>query len=352
MRSPSAAGVRHDVVLVGGGHAHIQVLKRWAMRPVAGARLTVVVDRPIAVYSGMVPGFVAGQYSREDLEIDVRPLALRAGARCIVAAATGVDPDARRVLLAERPPIAYDTVSFDVGSTVAGLEIPGVREHAIPTRPIGEFVRRVDEVLAAARGREAFRVVVVGAGAGGVEVAFALAARLRAEPGRRVDVHLLEAGPRVLPGYAPSAARRVETAAAARAVTIRCGALVARVEAHAVHLADGERIAADATVWVAGAAALPLFASSGIETDARGFARIRPTLQCRGRDDVFAVGDCAAWTDGPALAKAGVYAVRQGPVLARNLMARARGGRLSAYRPQHDFLSLLNLGDGCAIGTK
>ena len=352
MRSPSAAGIRHDVVLVGGGHAHIQVLRRWAMAPVPGARLTLVADRPIAVYSGMVPGFVAGQYSREDLEVDVRPLALRAGARCIVAAATGVDPDARRLLLAERPPITYDTVSFDVGSTVAGLEIPGVREHAIPTRPIGAFVRRVDEVLAAARGREGFRVVVVGAGAGGVEVAFALAARLGSGPGRRVDVLLLESGPRVLPGYAASAARRVERAAAARAVTIRCDATVVRVEAHAVHLAGGERIAADATVWVAGAAALPLFAGSGIETDARGFARIGPTLQCRGRDDVFAVGDCAAWTDGPALAKAGVYAVRQGPVLARNLMARARGGRLSAYRPQRDFLSLLNLGDGRAIGTK
>ena len=192
MRSPSARSIRHDVVLVGGGHAHVQVLKRWSMAPVPGARLTLVVDRPIAVYSGMVPGFMAGQYSRNDLEIDVRPLALRAGARCIVAAATGVDPDARRLRLADRPPITYDTVSFDVGSTVAGLEIPGARVHAIPTRPIGEFVRRVDEVLAAARGRDAFRVVVVGAGAGGVEVAFALAARLRSRSGRRVDVHLLE----------------------------------------------------------------------------------------------------------------------------------------------------------------
>jgi selenide,water dikinase len=195
-------------------------------------------------------------------------------------------------------------------------------------------------------------VVVVGAGAGGVEIAFALAARLRSGSGRRVDVLLLESGPRVLPGYAAGAALRVETAAAARAVTIRCEATVSRVEAHAVHLAGGERIAADAIVWVAGAAALPLFAGSGLETDAAGFVRIRPTLQCRGRDDVFAVGDCAAWTAGPALAKAGVYAVRQGPVLAHNLMARARGGRLAPYRPQRDFLSLLNLGDGRAIGTK
>src|SRR4029077_17326069 len=204
MRAPSTASVRHDVVLVGGGHAHIQVLRRWAMAPVPGARLTLVVDRPIAVYSGMVPGFVAGQYARDAREIDVRPLALRAGARGVVAAATGVDVGGRRVLLDGRPPIAYDTVSFDVGSTIAGLEIPGAREHALPTRPIGAFGRRVDEVLAAARGRETFRVAVVGAGAGGVEVAFALAARLGGPRGGRVAVTLLEAGPPVLPGYAPS----------------------------------------------------------------------------------------------------------------------------------------------------
>jgi selenide,water dikinase len=348
MRSPSAAPIRHDLVLVGGGHAHIQVLKRWAMAPVPGARLTLVVDRPIAVYSGMVPGFLAGQYSREDLEIDVRPLALRAGARCIVAPATGVDAAARRILLEGRPPISYDTASFDVGSTIAGLDLPGVRAHAIPTRPIGDFVRRVEGALAAARGRSATRAVVVGAGAGGVEVAFTLAARL----GRAGAVLLLEAGPRVLPGYAASAARRVEAAAAARGVTIRCGAQVERVAADAVHLTGGERLAAHLVVWVTGAAALPIFAGGGLDTDERGFARIGPTLQCLGHDDVFAVGDCAAWTVGPPLAKAGVYAVRQGPVLAHNLMARAGGGRLRPYRPQRDFLSLLNLGDGRAIGTK
>ncbi|HEX7787926.1 MAG TPA: bifunctional NADH dehydrogenase FAD-containing subunit/selenide, water dikinase SelD, partial [Methylomirabilota bacterium] len=161
MRSPSADSVRHDLVLVGGGHAHVQVLRRWAMAPVASARLTLVVDRPVAVYSGMVPGFVGGQYTRDDLEIDVRPLARRAGARCIVSTATGLDPDARRVLLEGRPPIAYDTVSFDVGSTVAGWDVPGVREHAIPTRPIGSFVQRVDRLMAAARGRDRFRVAVV-----------------------------------------------------------------------------------------------------------------------------------------------------------------------------------------------
>jgi selenide, water dikinase len=352
MRTPSAADVRHDLVLVGGGHAHIQVLTRWAMAPAPGVRLTLVVDRPVAVYSGMVPGFLAGQYRREDLEIDVRPLARRAGARCIVAAATGLDAAAKRLALEGRPPIAYDTISFDVGSTLAGLDRPGVREHALPTRPIGELVRRVDGALAAVRGRATVRAAVVGGGAGGVEVAFGLAARLRREGAARAQVLLLESAPRILPGYAPSAARHVEAAAAARGVEIRTGVHAERVEPDAVRLVGGERVVADLVLWVAGAAALPIFAGSGVETDETGFARIRPTLQVLGHDDVFAVGDCAAWTAGPGLPKAGVYAVRQGPVLAHNLLARVRGGRLRAYRPQRDFLSLLNLGDGQAIGTK
>jgi selenide,water dikinase len=324
------------------------------MAPPPGARLTLIVDQPVAVYSGMVPGFVAGQYTRPDLEIDVRPLAARAGARCIVARATGIDPDRRRVPLDGRPPIAYDTVSLDVGSTVAGLEVPGARAHAVPTRPIGAFVARVDGIVAAAEGRGAFRVAVVGAGAGGVEVAFGLAARLGREPGRRIEIVLLEAGPRVLPGYASGAARRVETAAAARGIRVRPGATVVRVDHDAVHLAGGERIAVDATVWVSGAAALPIFEGSGLATD-HGFVQIGPTLQCVGREEVFAAGDCAAWTAGPPLPKAGVYAVRQGPVLADNLIARAGGPigrRLRRYRPQRDFLSLLNLGDGTAIGAK
>ncbi|HEX4952147.1 MAG TPA: selenide, water dikinase SelD [Thermoanaerobaculia bacterium] len=352
MQGPSAAEVRHDLVLVGGGHSHIQVLRRWAMEPVPGVRLTLVVDQPVAVYSGMVPGFVAGQYSAEQLEIDVRPLAMRAGARTIVAAMTGLDADARRLHLAGRPALPYDTASFDVGSTVAGLELPGVAEHALATRPIGRFVRRLDAALARLADRPAPRIVVVGAGAGGTELAFALDARLRRQAGREPRVLLLETGPSILPGYAPAGIRKVEAAAARRGIAIRCGTKVASVTAEAVLLEGGERLPADLVVWVAGAASLPIFAGSGLDLDPQGFVRVGPTLQSPGRPEVFAVGDCASWTAGRPLPKAGVYAVRQGPVLAENLRARLTGFALRPYRPQRDFLSLLNLGDGTAIGGK
>jgi selenide,water dikinase len=348
----SGATIRHDVVLIGGGHANVQVLRAWAMRPEPGVRLTVVLDRPVAVYSGMVPGFVAGQYRKHELDIDVRPLALRAGARCINAPAVGLDPVARVIHLAGRPPLRYDTAIFDVGSTVGGLDVPGARAHAVPTRPIGRFVERVDDVVAAAKARGGARVVVVGAGAGGVEVAFGFRARLAREGVRDVTVTLLEAGPRVLPGYPAATARRVEDNARRRGIAVRLGATVEAVSASEVRLAGGESLAADAVLWVTGAASLDLFKGAGVATDAKGFVRVRRTLQLHDHDDVFAVGDCASLDGAPDLPKAGVYAVRQGPVLVANLRARLMGHPLESYYPQRDFLSLLNLGDGSAIGSK
>ena len=347
----SQSDVRHDLVLVGGGHTHVQVLRAWAMAPVPRVRLTVIVDRPVAVYSGMVPGFVAGQYRREELEIDVRPLALRAGARFVVARATGLDPRARRVCLDGRPPVPYDTASFDVGSTVSGLDLPGVPEHALATRPIGRFVRHLEALIAQARGRAGFRLVVVGAGAGGVELAFAFRARLAREGVHDPAVLLLEAGSRILPGLPAGTVRRVERNARARGIAVRPDAPVTGVRPGTLELAGGEALPYDGLVWVAGAASLPLFRESGIATDPQGFASIRPTLQLLEHDDVFAVGDCAHLAASP-VPKAGVYAVRQGPVLVRNLRARLAGGRLVPYRPQRDFLALLNLGDGEAIGAK
>jgi selenide,water dikinase len=328
------------------------VLESWAADPPRGVRLRVVVDRPVAVYSGMVPGVVAGQYPPRAIEIDVRPLALRAGAEVIAARALGVAPAERRLLLEGREPLRYDSASFDVGSTVSGLDLPGVREHALPTRPIASFVERVGEIGARARERARFRLVVVGAGAGGVEIAFAFEVRLRREGVRDASVALLESGDRVLAGYPAGVARRIERRARERGIEIRRGARVEAVEPERIRLAGGESLSCDAVAWVAGAASLPLFRSSGLPLDDRGFVRVRSTLQVVGHDELFAAGDCASLVESPGLPKAGVYAVRQGPVLAGNLRAHAQGERLRAYRPQRDFLSLLNLGDGRAIGSK
>ncbi len=336
----AGAAVKRDVVLVGGGHAHIQVLRGWAMRPRADARLTVVVDHPVAVYSGMVPGFVAGQYERRELEIDVRPLAMRAGARCIFAAATGVNPGAARIELDGRPDLPYDLASFDVGSSVAGLELPGVAAHALATRPIGRFVAAIDRRLERLDGP----VHVVGAGAGGIEIAFALAVRL----GPGVPLTLHEGADRLLPRAHPRLRRRVEAALATRRIAVRTGSQAVAVHADALELQGGERLPAGLVVWVSGAAALPLFADNLPTVD--GFVEIEPTLQVRGHTSLFALGDCAHFPS--PLPKAGVYAVRQGPVIQHNLRAALDGHRMRRYQPQRDFLALLNTGDGSAIAAK
>jgi pyridine nucleotide-disulfide oxidoreductase family protein len=338
----------HHLVLVGGGHSHVEVLKEWAREPAPGVRLSLVTDSPRAVYSGMVPGLVAGQYRLDEIEIDVERLARRAGAAWLDTQATRLDAHAHRLHVHGASPLAYDMVSFDVGSTVSGLDRPGVRQHSLPTRPIGDFARRIDALIERARTRSALRVVVAGGGAGGVELAFAFRARFGPGP----SLLLLERGPRVLPGSPASAARRIERNARVRGIAIRCDAVVAEAHADRLVLESGEAVACDALVWVAGSASLPLFDGSGLERDEGGFVKVRPTLQAVGHDEIFATGDCASLVTDPRLPKAGVYAVRQGPVLAHNLKARAAGRPLGLYRPQRDFLSLLNLGDGRAIAVK
>ncbi len=351
---------RPHVVLVGGGHSHVQVLRRMMMRPWPEARVTVVLDTPVAVYSGMVPGFVADQYRASELEIDVVPLARLAGADVVLTPAVGVDPPDRRVRLAGRAPLAYDFVSFDIGSTVAGLDLPGVRERARATRPIARLVREIGTLstsfLAHAADRP-FEVVVAGGGAGGIELAFTvrerlLAAARRAGIERALRITLLQALPEVLAGFPPSLAVRARRNAAARGISIRTGAWVAAAEDGGVRLESGEVVPADSLIWAVGAGSLDVFRDSGLALDEHGFVLTRPTLQTLDDDRIFAVGDCATLRDWPATPKAGVYAVRQGPFIADNLRRVVAGRPLRRYRPQPDFLTLLNLGDGSALGAK
>lgn len=353
---PDADRPAREVVLVGGGHAHVQVLRRWMMSPPAGAKLTLIVDHYDAIYSGMVPGFVAGDYSSDELTIDVLPLARRAGAGCIRAAVIGFDPDARRIELAGRPPIHYDLASIDIGSSVRDIDLPGVREHAIATRPIGDFVRSLEHRLDAAPGGEApLRVSVVGAGAAGLELAFCLEARLTTL-GRKARIQVLSASSHLLPGGHHQLIGPLLAEARTRSIEIRSNVRARRVE-HAAVIVETEsggeeRIASDLVLWATGAAPHGFVASSGLATDDVGYIRVRETLQVVGYDDCFAVGDCARHEQAPELPRAGVHAVRQGPVLDRNLRALLSGGSPSRYRPQRDFLALLNLGNGHAIGGK
>ena len=331
------------------------------MEPPKDARLMVVLDRSVAVYSGMVPGFVAGDYTLSELEIDVLPLARRAKAGVILAAATDLDPVRKEIQIEGRPPLRFDFASLDVGSTVRGLDLPGVAEHALATRPIGRFVREVDARIDALKSLDRPpRIVLVGGGAAGTELAFTLEARLRSA-GLAPQISVISGGATLLGSAAPALQKLVQSEARTRGIEIITERRVARVETTGVLFevrgsdAGPERQDADLVIWATGAApvAFPRDQSvTRLSRDATGFIEIRSTLQTVGFDDVFAVGDCARLIDHAWVPRAGVYAVRQGPTLDQNLRARLDGKKLETYRPQRDFLALLHLGHGRAVGSK
>lgn len=344
-----------DLVLVGGGHAHVQLLRRFMMEPMSDVRLTVVVDRHEAVYSGMVPGVVAGDYEIEDGVLDVLPLARRAGARCILARATGIDMEGRAVKLEGRPAIPFDIASLDVGSTVR--ELPGLGDwgFGLATRPIADFVRgfgqRVEEL--AENPESSPRVTVVGGGAAGVELALCTEARLR-EMGCRAEIEIIAGSQNLLPGKHGSLTRRVEKELVERGIRVRLDTRVVEAVEEGLVLSgtDTEIVPSDLTLLATGAAAPAFLKESGLPTDEDGFVRVRSTLQVEGCDDLFAVGDCARLIDHPWVPRAGVYAVRSGPYLDRNIRAHLQGRRLRAWKPQRDFLALINAGGKKALGGK
>lgn len=330
----------------------MQVLRRWRQAPIESVALTLVVDRRRAAYSGMVPGLVAGDYRADELEIDVVSLARCAGARVVLAPARRIDPVARELEIEGHPPVAYDIASLDVGSTVRGRDVPGVREHALATRPIGAFIEQVEARVrdAAARAGRRMRIVVVGGGAAGVEIAFTLRAR-GAASGMPPEITLVSDDSRVPAGYPARVAARVGREADRRGIGRRVGARVTRVDHDGVVLGE-EHEPCDLVVWATGAAPTDFASRSALPFDAAGFIRVRRTLQVEGDDNLFAVGDCASIADAPWVRKAGVYAVREGPVLDANLRALLAGEPLRRYDPQRDFLSLLNLGERYALGAK
>ncbi|MEC7764079.1 MAG: selenide, water dikinase SelD [Pseudomonadota bacterium] len=339
-----------DLVLIGGGHAHALALRMWGMKPLPGARLTLINPGPTAPYSGMLPGHIAGHYSRDDLDIDLVRLARFAGARLILGAADYIDPTAKRIRLTGGREVAYDVASIDVGIHAEMPGIPGFAAHGQGAKPLDDYATRwADFVTRAKAGEVAPEVAVIGGGTAGCELAMAMSHRLTAA-GRTPRMTLIEAGAE-LTGFSPRGLAAVKRGLAANHVTILTGVSVADVAAQTVHLSDGRTIPAALTVGAAGAFAHGWLATSPLPTTDQGFVTTRPTLQVEGHDDLFAVGDCAHLIETPR-PKAGVYAVRAAPVLAANLRAALTGGQMQTFRPQKDFLKLVSLGGKSAVATK
>ena len=339
---------RRHLLLIGGGHSHVEVLRQQALARDAGVVTTLVSPAPLTPYSGMLPGLVAGLYNVDETHIALRPLAAAAGARLVEDRVVGLDLDARLAHTSKGEAIPFETVSLDIGS-IPAAPMPGAQEHAVGVKPVERFLEAWDATFVAAREGRVRSIAVVGGGAGGIEILLSMQARLAEAMGAALPRFALVTDlPHLLPRHAPAVRRRVQRILAARAITVQFDAQAVAIEPGAVIARDGRRIAADRIVLATTAAAASWLAASGLACDAAGFVTVDQHLRSPSHPFVFAAGDCAS-QQGQTYPKSGLYAVRQGPVLADNLRRHLRGEPLSAFRPQRTALALLATGDRRAI---
>jgi pyridine nucleotide-disulfide oxidoreductase family protein len=328
-----------QLLLLGAGHAHAQVLKAWAAAPLPGVQLTVISPSALAPYSGMVPGWLAGTYRFEEICIDFATLSRAAGAQLRIDEVVAIDASTRSVHLASGARCGWDWLSLNVGSTL--VPPSGLAATVLALRPLGRLHSAWAALLQQQAGQTApLRITTVGGGAAGVESLLAALARLRAQQPGRVVTGRLFTSSALLPGLAPGAVREAHQALRRAGVAVHTETPFDPAQASA-----GEIL-----LWATGAQPHAWQRGSGMATRSGGFFEVDAHLQSTSHPGVFAVGDCAHFH--PPLPKAGVYAVRMGPVLTHNLRAAITGSPWARYTPQHRTLALLATADGRAIAAR
>lgn len=340
-----------QVVLAGMGYAHLHVLQRWARRPPPDARLVCVTDTPAVIYSGMVPGLLAGEYAPSDVLIDIAALAHAASADLHVATMTGVDRATRTVTLEGGAPVPFDVLSIAVGSrpSFAGVDVVDAT-RLIPHKPLASLLQRLEATWTQAQtgldGRQP-RLIVVGGGASGVELALCAPIYLRRfSPDLRVTLLTGERG--LLGDGSRSASVRALKALAAAGVEVFSGLRVTSVNGGTLTLGDGSTLLGEAVLWATAAAPATVIPATDLPTGPDGFAVTHTTLRAIADSRIFVVGDAGTLLGQPAR-KSGVIAVRQGPVLDANIRRMLADEPLVQFRRPRRMLRILNLGNGRSL---
>ena len=334
------------LVLAGAGHAHMHVLRALGEAPWAGVEVVLVTPYPRQIYSGMVPGWIAGHYRLDECVAPVLPLAGAAGVRVVQDAVCALDASRGHVPLADGGRIEFDVLSLDTGARLA--MDAGLANHPglLPVRPLESFVEKWTQVLPMLLDDDNARVAVIGGGAAGVELALAVAYRLRRETGVTAPRVMLACGGGLLPGHAPGVVRRARAALAGQGVELVEQRV--RADGSALETEAGVPLAADWVIAATGVGPPDWLAESGLALAPDGFIAVGQGQQSVSHANVFAAGDVASRIDAPH-AKSGVYAVRAGPVLTGNLQRALAGRPLEPYRPQRRSLYLLATGPREAI---
>ncbi len=337
------------LLLIGGGHTHVEVIRRWGLNPEPDVTVTLLSPGRHTPYSGMLPGYVAGHYRFEDCHIDLEALCQRTGIVRIDGAVSGLDLRHRKAYCSDNAELSFDLVSIDTGSTPVIASIPGAERHGTPVKPVAQFLEEWKTIRLAAQHGNAPRIVVVGAGAGGIELALAMHHRLHHD-GSPARITVVSDSPAVLASHPAGVRRRIASILEERGIAVRLNAPVQSAQADGLTLRDNTRLPADHVIWVTGAAAPAWPLACGLHTDPAGFIAVNGCLQSPSHEYVFAAGDVASMMATPR-PKSGVYAVRQGPPLSENLRRALRKETLVEYHPQKTTLALISTGNRHAIAS-
>ncbi|MEL6401464.1 MAG: selenide, water dikinase SelD [Cyanobacteria bacterium J06626_4] len=360
---PVAQPIVKDLVFLGGGHTHAIALRKFGMQPLPGVRLTLITNLTDTPYSGMLPCHISGLYDFDESHIDLRPLSQFAQCQLLMDRAIGIDTVNQQVICAHHPPVAFDVLSIDTGSTPATLDVPGAAAYAIPAKPVPDLLSAWEALLTQVRHSTApVAVAVVGGGVGGVELTLNMQHRLwqvlEAAGRSRQDLsmHLFHRGAEVANGRNRTTRRRLHQHFVERGVQLHLSESVCAIEARSegqrqVRCESGLVIDCDRVFWVTNAAAPDWVRASGLSIDESGFVLVEDTLQSCAHPAIFAVGDVATMKHHPR-PKAGVFAVRQGKPLFHNLQAYLTGQPLRPFQPQKQYLNIIDLGSGHAIASR
>ncbi|MEM6838236.1 MAG: selenide, water dikinase SelD [Cyanobacteria bacterium P01_C01_bin.120] len=356
--------ITKDLVLVGGGHTHAIVLRQFGMKPLPGVRLTLITNLVDTPYSGMLPCHISGLYDFDESHIDLRPLSRFANCQLLMDRAVGIDPQKQQVICAHHPPVTFDVLSIDTGSTPATVAVPGARAYTIPAKPVPDLLFAWNAWLSEVRHGSArpLSFAIVGGGVGGVELTLNMQIRLWKlldELGRsrsELTIHLFHRGEELANGRNRSTRRRLHRRFVERGISLHLQESVCAIEPvhdhqRRVRCESGLTIDCDRVFWVTNAAAPGWIQGTGLATDEAGFLLVEDTLQSCSHANIFAAGDVATMKN-HARPKAGVFAVRQGSPLFHNLQAYLKGESLRPFTPQKQYLNIIDTGDGSAIASR
>lgn len=342
---------KRAICLIGGGHSHIAVIKQFGIHPIPGASLTLISPDALTPYSGMIPGLIAGHYAFKDCHIDLMKLCRWAGAQFVSGQVQAMDLQTKQVVCGQHPPVHYDLLSINTGSQPALHQIHGATEYGHPVKPIKNFIQGWQSWLESARNSlRPQRVVVIGGGAAGIEILLAMHYKMSRRYSKRSDFTLVCADQQILSTHNQQVRNFFDQHLQSSGITIIRGKRVIAIDRQQLLLDDQTTLHYNFAAWCIHATAPPWLKESGIQCDEKSFVLVDQYLRSISHPEIFTSGDAASFTPAP-LPKAGVYAVRQGPILAKNIAALIKNQPLSPYKLQRRYLSLLTTGDRYAVAS-